>query len=1634
MARALLLLALLATVALADEPVPKRLAGPVFQQDSNGVRSMSILQPALSDRRSGNAAWAFSAEGANRVSKRLTIPPTAKRVSILSMASAASDVEASIWSARLAPGGDGEAADRVKPLHEAAAEVHRQVFERGASKTRLEQYDLVPLSESEESAISVEQASGSPVLVVLEDASRLELVVRYGHDRFVEGREVPVQVELLVAGGAAPSEAERGAIQQAEARLYVRRAVTGGPGDAPEEELELRRTAPGRWAGAVRIGGAGRHELRVHASAPREAERTVVDAVHAAGADARLEERPLALVSRDPRHPDLYAQVDIPVECRDRAACGPFELYAELFGFPAGAGASEAAAVPINWFGGIASVVPCGQTVSSDSRRPRGNEEEAADVPPLCVRGYVHLGWPALAGGGWDSAGLRNVRLRERETHVVVAEAEGAGVRDPEGLLQPPRPAGGLLSGILGAGGRRAPSLEMTEGPRPARHVQPAEATRGGAPSPPVRAAAVAPTDFAPAHSQTGLVVVHGYCADGSDWYLSNFTDAVRFMDYGQGVSNDEFARRLSVFGSSLATCTLAAHSQGGMASLHMRNFYHSCLDGNTNRTGGARLIQTVGTPFHGSSIAGRWASIFGLLGYGCGSVADLTPTGAELWLSYMRDEARRDVYYFATRSPAGELPCDRRTDLLLLKPNDGATENLYNQLAGANSMGVTEAECHMDMMNYPSQTLNGSRNVDISRHAARLPIPRVIRSDYLGLILGVMGGLIAGSLAVGLAVRWYRARHAAGEEDLEASAPLPAAAASRPGASERTPLLAGHSIETVPRAWRSSIETARAPSAWSSSPSTPPTRSSADGLYTVYQTAGDFSGVRLMIMHMNVDATALRPAALAPECMPVPTVRNGRVRNGTCRRRAPRGRGAFAPAREWEPQFGAEEGMVTSARHGVAHLSALAHVEPAKAELAVQYAAPGASAVADDDPARIGFLPAQPRLADGDRFRKDVRNYQSAQPTKYLFGPDAAGGQEYTKSEALAGVIVGRIRPGALRAVIERKRDLYEASIAGLERDRATLRRLELVPANLRSADDDATILALQQSCAHTITAWIHKARPHAARRALTEPYTGEDPRSWHDWFLPLVRHTLPTGQRLAVYYAECLRTALEARATSEDPEYQNLDVRMAGFAKLNERTLREFLTALDQRILALDGALSPLQLDDLFLQACETHGCRTVLPPQAMVAPEAPETKRPRVRKMAVAADDEDEPDEAVPTKSVHAAPGTKAPPGAPVLSRRHPDEENLGYPCTTTTPCPLCMHVEMPALDRCHFTWNCAWGTAPFPGIPYADWVKGIAEKRAGLKRRERATREDEGPTATSAGTPARTAAVTPTAVDTARSRTPGAVSKPAAGSAAAPAAATPAAPAVARPPARTSARWGRGNAQSGRGRGYGPEQNRGPRPRFNQVRAGGDPPRSEPQPLTDGPDRKTSAAPQSRSAALHASNSRQRSSLHFPTPAADPGDLTGYGPDRPSDLAVPESPEGAPPGSLNAPIPIAHVIDGISGRPHDFRRLQLQCPGFVYALNADGTLGASTRVQILFDTGAMGEVGEKRHMPPGTRYTGVKVLRAFLHHATITAEIAHVVLRFGDVYVSRAVYVVPDGSLGPNADLLVGIGTIMMVEGG
>eukprot|EP00741_Cyanophora_paradoxa_P011351 tig00020555_g10964.t1 len=54
-------------------------------------------------------------------------------------------------------------------------------------------------------------------------------------------------------------------------------------------------------------------------------------------------------------------------------------------------------------------------------------------------------------------------------------------------------------------------------------------------------------------------------------------------------------------------------------------------------------------------------------------------------------------------------------------------------------------------------------------------------------------------------------------------------------------------------------------------------------------------------------------------------------------------------------------------------------------------------------------------------------------------------------------------------------------------------------------------------------------------------------------------------------------------------------------------------------------------------------------------------------------------------------------------------------------------------------------------------------------------------------------------------------------------------------------------------------------------------------SEPTPVVDGADRKSSAAPTSRSEGLHARSSKQRAALHFQAP--EPDELVGYGPDRP-----------------------------------------------------------------------------------------------------------------------------------------------------
>jgi pimeloyl-ACP methyl ester carboxylesterase len=138
--------------------------------------------------------------------------------------------------------------------------------------------------------------------------------------------------------------------------------------------------------------------------------------------------------------------------------------------------------------------------------------------------------------------------------------------------------------------------------------------------------------------------------------------------------SNDEFARKLGSFAASqgLDDYTIIAHSQGGMAALHLYNYYWTGLDNNS----GLKRIQSVGTPYQGSSLS-SWSKVYP---NGCKYVKDLTHAGAASWLTGISTQSRWAVHYYYT---AGTKSCSFFTNLLLKSPNDGVTEAIYAKLPG---------------------------------------------------------------------------------------------------------------------------------------------------------------------------------------------------------------------------------------------------------------------------------------------------------------------------------------------------------------------------------------------------------------------------------------------------------------------------------------------------------------------------------------------------------------------------------------------------------------------------------------------------------------------------------------------------------------------------------------------------------------------------------------------------------------------------------------------------------------------------------------------------------------------------------------------------------------------------------------
>jgi len=290
--------------------------------------------------------------------------------------------------------------------------------------------------------------------------------------------------------------------------------------------------------------------------------------------------------------------------------------------------------------------------------------------------------WIAKAGAHAPFE-LHNVRIEDPDNFVTLASAGKIALSLPPLSRTMAVPAG-------------APDELMTMGPRPAPAA--GNHTMG---------------------TGSRLLLVHGYCSS-LVWPASQFSNASVFSDPNQNRSNDQFARLILSFGSTWHDYGIVAHSQGGLASLHLYTYYWSGLD---YVTSGSRLIQSVGSPYQGTNLAGVLASIGSWFGVGCGSNNDLTYSGASSWLAGIPTANRAKVNYYTTSFTDHAWQwdyCNAGTDLVLSDPDDGVTEKANDQLPGGVNRGHVTGECHTTNMRDPAQYLDASRNKTMNANAAR--------------------------------------------------------------------------------------------------------------------------------------------------------------------------------------------------------------------------------------------------------------------------------------------------------------------------------------------------------------------------------------------------------------------------------------------------------------------------------------------------------------------------------------------------------------------------------------------------------------------------------------------------------------------------------------------------------------------------------------------------------------------------------------------------------------------------------------------------------------------------------------------------------------------------------------------------
>lgn len=217
------------------------------------------------------------------------------------------------------------------------------------------------------------------------------------------------------------------------------------------------------------------------------------------------------------------------------------------------------------------------------------------------------------------------------------------------------------------------------------------------------------------------LLFVHGYCAPGNPYPTGHFTGShAAFHNPDANLSHDEFALEILDQTAQMKSFGVAAHSQGGLAALHLYTFYFSPMDW----ARGDRLIQSIGSPYRGTPLAGNAAILGNIFGIGCGLNPGLTYAGAQAWLSTIPTSSRQQVWFWRTTFHDSSLIlndyCSLISDILLTDPEDGVVESHISGIPGANNMGLTEGWCHTADMRDPQQTTAAGRNAEINTRARR--------------------------------------------------------------------------------------------------------------------------------------------------------------------------------------------------------------------------------------------------------------------------------------------------------------------------------------------------------------------------------------------------------------------------------------------------------------------------------------------------------------------------------------------------------------------------------------------------------------------------------------------------------------------------------------------------------------------------------------------------------------------------------------------------------------------------------------------------------------------------------------------------------------------------------------------------